>query len=98
MSALGLSGGWDIPTYRANSKPEVGVESGPHLALTLTLTTMTPEERLLLTIQKLHSQVYENPEEIKELCLTAIEQYGNERYDEGYRLYLKQSTNSASSI
>lgn len=45
---------------------------------------MTTEERLLLTIQKLLSQSHEDPDDIKSLCLAAIEQYGDDRHEEGY--------------
>lgn len=45
---------------------------------------MTNEERLLLTIQKLLSQSHEDPDDIKSLCLAAIEQYGIDKYEDGY--------------
>jgi len=45
---------------------------------------MTPEERLLQTITKLQSQVYEDQEEIKQLCITAIKEYGSMKNSEGH--------------
>jgi len=45
---------------------------------------MTDEERLLQTIEKLLSQNREDAEFIKELCITAITEFGYDRYNDGY--------------
>jgi hypothetical protein len=45
---------------------------------------MTPEEILLIELIKFQSQVYEDQEKIKALCIKTIEDYGAEKYDAGY--------------
>ena len=53
---------------------------------------MTNEERLLITIEKLLQQNREDPEFIKELCINAITEYGDEKYSDGYGVSVKHGT------